>query len=166
MWTTRCGVRGTLLTQSAQRQQRPSNRDEQAIIVTPLNSLSRLELGAERARPVGAEHPHLAREESSSSMASLTSRSSGMALDIGIEHGGVERAFELIGLELGHVDAVGGEAAERLVERGRNVAHAEHEAGDDRPSLALACSGFAASTTKRVVLCSASSMSALAIFSP
>ena len=61
-----------------------------------------------------------------------------VALDIGIELGGEELAVELVGLELGHIDAVGGEAAHRLVERGGNVAHAEDKGGDD---LALAARG-------------------------
>ena len=55
----------------------------------------------------------------------------GMALDIGIELGGVERAAELIALQLGHVDAIGGEAAQRLVERGGDILHLEDKAGDD-----------------------------------
>ena len=56
----------------------------------------------------------------------------GMALDIGIELGGRERAFQHVAFELGHVHAVGGEAAQRLVERRRNVAHLEHEGGEHR----------------------------------
>ena len=56
-----------------------------------------------------------------------------MALDIGIKHGGVEGAFELVGFELSHVDAIRCEAAKRLVERGWHVAHPEHERGDDGP---------------------------------
>ena len=59
-----------------------------------------------------------------------------MALDIGIELGRGERALEHVALELGHVDAVGGEAAQRLVERGRDVAHLEHEGREHRPVAA------------------------------
>src|SRR4029077_14771528 len=54
-----------------------------------------------------------------------------MAFDVGIELRGEEIALDHVALELGHVDAVGGEAAERLVERGRHVAHPEQERGDD-----------------------------------
>ena len=54
-----------------------------------------------------------------------------VALDVGVELRGEEVAADHVALELGHVDAVGGEAAHRLVERGRHVAHAEHEGGDD-----------------------------------
>ena len=51
----------------------------------------------------------------------------GMALDVGIEQRRGELAAELVALQLGHVDAVGGKAAHRLVERGRHVADAEDE---------------------------------------
>ena len=55
-----------------------------------------------------------------------------MAVDLGIELRRGELAFEHVALELGHVDAVGGEAAQRLVERRRQVADAEHEGRHDR----------------------------------
>src|SRR6185312_16315271 len=42
----------------------------------------------------------------------------GMAVDIRIELCGEEVAVDHVAFELGHVDAVGGKAAERLVERG------------------------------------------------
>src|ERR1700687_4357158 len=58
-----------------------------------------------------------------------------VALDVGIELRGEEIAANHVALELGHVDAVGGEAAHRLVERRWHVAYAEHEGRDD---LALA----------------------------
>src|SRR5262249_6783143 len=88
----------------------------------------RLELGAEPAPRIGAKRRHLARKEVELLHGELDRPLVRMAFDIGIEHGGIERAFELVGLELRHVDPVGGEAAERLVERSRHVAHAEHEA--------------------------------------
>src|SRR3970040_263070 len=59
-----------------------------------------------------------------------------MPLDIGIELRGREAAADHIALKLGHVDAVGGETAERLVKRGGNVAHLEHEGSDDFPGIA------------------------------
>src|SRR5215467_3531970 len=46
-----------------------------------------------------------------------------MAFDVGIELGRRECALQHVAFELGHIDAVGGKAAERLVERRRDVAH-------------------------------------------
>ena len=43
----------------------------------------------------------------------------GMAVDVGIELRGEEIAVDHVAFELGHVDAVGGKTAHRLVERGR-----------------------------------------------
>ena len=42
-------------------------------------------------------------------------------------------AVDHVAFQLGHVDAVGGKAAERLVERGGQVAHPENKSGDQRP---------------------------------
>ena len=58
-----------------------------------------------------------------------------MALDVGIELRRGEAAAQHVALELRHVDAVGGEAAHRLVERRRHVAHAEDEGGDDQAAV-------------------------------
>ena len=55
-----------------------------------------------------------------------------MALDVGVELGREEGAAQLVALQLGHVDAVGREPAERLVQRGRDVADPVDEARDDR----------------------------------
>src|SRR6202789_810107 len=55
-----------------------------------------------------------------------------MAVDIGVELRGKEIAVDHVAFELGHVDAVGGKAAHRLVERRREVAHAENKSGDQR----------------------------------
>src|SRR4051812_22734259 len=55
-----------------------------------------------------------------------------MSVDIGVELGGVERALELIGFKLRYIDAVGREAAERLVERRWNIPYTEDETCDDR----------------------------------
>src|SRR3954447_16827196 len=55
-----------------------------------------------------------------------------MTLDIGIELRVGEMAVEDVALELGDVDAIGGETAQRLVERRRHRAHLEDETGDDR----------------------------------
>ena len=67
-----------------------------------------------------------------------------MAVDIGVELRGGEIAVDHVAFQLGHVDAVGGEAAERLVERGRKVAHPENKSRHQRPGalfgpLVLAC---------------------------
>src|SRR5690348_15913008 len=82
-------------------------------------------LAAEGMARVGAEDLDLAREE-----AELVERQPhrsvvGMPLDIGIELRRREASAEHVALELGHVDAVGGEAAQCLVERRRHVAHAK-----------------------------------------
>ena len=61
----------------------------------------------------------------------------GMAVDIGIELRGEEIAVDHVAFQLGHVDAVGGKAAHRLVERGGQVAHPENESGDQRPRALL-----------------------------
>src|SRR5579875_555308 len=64
-----------------------------------------------------------------------------MTFDVGIELRRKEIATEHVAFELGHIDAVGRETAERLVEGGWHVAHAEYESRDDlavvglRPSL-------------------------------
>ena len=57
----------------------------------------------------------------------------GMAIDVGIELGGEEITVDHVAFQLGHVDAVGGKAAHRLVERGGQVAHPEDKSGDQRP---------------------------------
>src|SRR5476651_2372327 len=64
-----------------------------------------------------------------------------MALDVDIELGREKTPLDHVALELGHIDAVGGETAERLVERGRHVAHPEQESGDDL-AFAVACPFF------------------------
>src|ERR1700732_2319012 len=57
----------------------------------------------------------------------------GMAVDIGVELRGEEVAVDHVAFELGHVDAVGGEAPQRLVKRGGEVAHPENKSGDEWP---------------------------------
>jgi hypothetical protein len=92
-----------------------------------------------------------------------------MALDFGIELRRVERAADLIALQLGHVDAVGRKASHRLVERSRHVADAEDEGGDpgDLPGAGISgCWALRLMITKRVVLWAASSMFSARISSP
>src|SRR5215208_4769311 len=55
-----------------------------------------------------------------------------MAVDLRVELGCQELALEHVAFELRHVDAVGRETAERLVERGWKIAHPEHEARHGR----------------------------------
>jgi hypothetical protein len=55
-----------------------------------------------------------------------------VAFDIGHKHGGREFVAHHVALQAGHVHAVRREAAQRLVQRGRDVADAEHKAGDRR----------------------------------
>ncbi len=86
----------------------------------------------EFARGVDAEDAQVVGEEGEFLQRELQRAVVGVAFDVGVELGGGEGAVELVALQLGHVDAVGGEAAHRLVERGRHVAHAEDEGGDDR----------------------------------
>src|SRR5271155_4372882 len=53
-----------------------------------------------------------------------------MALHIGVELRRREVAVDHVAFQLGHVDAVGGEAAQRLIERGRYVADAKRKSRD------------------------------------
>ena len=65
-----------------------------------------------------------------------------MALDVGKELGGVEARADQIAFQLGHVDAVGGETAQRLEKGGGHVAHAEDEGGDQQPRLRVRHDGI------------------------
>src|SRR5258706_15243108 len=60
-----------------------------------------------------------------------------MAVDVGKELGGVERAFKLIGLQFRKIDAVRREPSERFVERGGNIPYTEYEGRDHRLTFAL-----------------------------
>src|SRR5215468_3065672 len=60
-----------------------------------------------------------------------------MAVDIGVELGGEEIAVDHVASGLGYVHAIGGEAAERLVERGGQVAHPKNKSGDQRARALL-----------------------------
>src|SRR5258708_39855750 len=78
-----------------------------------------LERVAERMRRIDAEDGQFLGEEGEFLKREHQRAVVGMALDVGIELRGEEIATDHVALELGHVDAVGGEAAQRLVERGR-----------------------------------------------
>src|SRR6266540_108075 len=94
------------------------------------------DLGAVGVRRVDAEDAELDGEERELLEREGEARVLRVALDVGVELGGEERAAELVALQLRHVHAVGSETAERLVERGRHVANAEHERRDGRAGAA------------------------------
>src|SRR5471032_718833 len=84
-------------------------------------------LAAERMGRESAERLELAREELQLLQRKLQAALLGMAFDLGIELGLLEMRAAQIALELHDVDAVGGEAAQRLVERGGHALHPEQE---------------------------------------
>ncbi len=120
----------------------------------------------ERMGRIDAEHGHLLGEELQLLKRAGERRIIRMALHVEIEHGGIEMPVEHVAFELGHVHAICGEAAQRLVERRRQVAHAEDEGGDGQPVPGAACSGYFETMTKRVVLCFSSSMSSIRMSRP
>src|SRR5262247_2569980 len=92
---------------------------------------------AERVRGVDAEDADLAGEEAELLEREAHGAVVGVALDLGVELRHREPGVDHVALELHDVDAVGREAAERLVERRRDAAHAEDEAGEDGASLRI-----------------------------
>src|SRR5690625_968928 len=76
-------------------------------------------------RDVGGEERELLERERERSVV-------GMRFDVGEELRREEQPADHVALQLGHVDTVGGESAERLVQRGRNVAYVENERRDGR----------------------------------
>src|SRR5579871_3928127 len=91
----------------------------------------------ERVRGIDADDAELAREEFQLLQRKGETTVVRMAVDIGIELRGEEIAVDHVALELGHVDAIGGKAAQRLVERSGQVAHPEDEARDQWPRVLL-----------------------------
>src|SRR5688572_10091204 len=71
-------------------------------------------LGAERISRVDAEHLHLGGEERQLVERPPDREVVRMPVDLGQELGGGELAADHVALELRHVDAVGGETAERF----------------------------------------------------
>src|SRR5262250_2863809 len=71
--------------------------------------------GAERVRCVDAEDLEVAGKEGELLERQLEAGVLRVPLDVGVELRGEEIALDHIALELRHVDAIGGEAAERLV---------------------------------------------------
>src|SRR5690242_16330813 len=97
-------------------------------------------LGKCRAEGMGgidADDAEFAREEFQFFQRERKSLVVGMAVDIGIELCGKEIAVDHVALELRHVDAVGGKAAERLVEGCRQVAHPKNKSGHKRTGALL-----------------------------
>src|SRR3984885_2083368 len=121
---------------------------------------------AERMGGIDPDDPEFAREELQFLQREGEILVVGMAVDIGIELRGKEIAVDHVAFQLGHVDAVGGKTAHRLVERGGQVAHPEYKSGNQRPRSLLAQSASRASTTKRVVLWVSSSISSARISRP
>src|SRR3546814_9210475 len=92
----------------------------------PLRPRARLRIGSQQAHPLGLESQLVER---------IVDRwIARLADDIGVEFGRREAAAALIAFELGHVDAVGRKAAERLVERGGHVLHLEDERSEEHTS--------------------------------
>src|ERR1700739_2565571 len=93
---------------------------------------------AERMRRINAQYLHRTRLRNEFQL--LERQFQGallvMSLHVGIELCRGEAAPDHVAFELGHVDAVGGEAAHRFVQRRRHVAHLEYEGGDDALLLA------------------------------
>src|SRR5258706_11652907 len=89
--------------------------------------------GAEGMAGINADNAEFARKEFQLLQCKGEALVVGMAIDVGVELRGEEVAVDHVAFELGHVDAVGGEAAHRLVERRGQVAHPENKRGDQRP---------------------------------
>src|SRR5437899_3850658 len=88
--------------------------------------------GAEGVAGTDPDDAEFAREEFQLLQCKREAAVVGMAVDVGVKLRSEEIAVDHVALELGHVDAVGGEPAERLVERGGQVAHPENKSRDQR----------------------------------
>src|SRR5215472_261414 len=90
------------------------------IMAVVLSSISVAGRGgnAQRVGRVDAEDLDLAREERELLERQGQGAVFGVCLDIGVELGCRERAADHVAFELGHVDAIGGEPAQGLVESG------------------------------------------------
>src|SRR3974377_833392 len=82
---------------------------------------------AQRVGGINPEDLGLVREERSLLERQRQGPIFGMGFDIGVELGRREGTADHVAFELGHVDAVGGEPAQRLVECGRYVADAKQK---------------------------------------
>src|SRR6202041_2308199 len=88
---------------------------------------------AERMGGIDPDNPEFAREELQFLQRESEILVVGMTIDIGIEFRGEKIAVDHVAFQLGHVDAVGGKTAHRLVERGGKIAYPEYKSGDQRP---------------------------------
>ena len=102
---------------------------------------SGVRVGAVRRSLVDAEDAQIAGEELELFHRQPDVPLRGVALDVGIELRGRELSLDLVGFELGHVDAIRREAAHRLVEGGRNVPYTEDEGCHHRHVLGLGVLG-------------------------
>src|ERR1700722_7404462 len=100
-----------------------------------------LRLAPVRMRGVDAQNTHLAGEELEFLQRPCERQVLWVPVDIGEELGGGELAALHVALKLGHIDAIGGEAPERFVERGGHVADAKDE-GRHHRSSARRCPAF------------------------
>src|ERR1700686_1335319 len=129
-WSAMTAASSSLLPAAA-KTRRPMRRNS-AGSTTGIRDLSNLG-GALRRGGIDAQNLHLVREKPQLLERQLQRAVVGMRLDIGVELGRGEAPLDHVAFELGHVDGVGGEPAERLVERGRHVANVEDKGGDRRP---------------------------------
>src|SRR5262245_65587543 len=83
---------------------------------------------AEGVGGIDAENLHLAGEEAQLLQRQAHGALVGMAFDVGVELGDGEALVQDVALKLHDVEAVGGEAAVRLIERRRQTRHADHGA--------------------------------------
>ena len=105
-----------------------------------------------RGSRIDAEDAHLAGEESQLLQRQADRLLRRMAVDVGIELGDGEGAVDDIALELGDVDAVGGEAASALYSAAGTLRTRKTKLVMIGPCLGSGSTGSRLITTKRVVL--------------
>ena len=86
----------------------------------------------ERTGGVGAEHVQFVGEKAQFVKSVLKSGTGGVGFYFHVKTGGNEPAVNLIAFQFGEVDAVGGKAAERFVQRGGNRFDPEHAGGEHK----------------------------------
>src|SRR5215472_3298192 len=96
-------------------------------VVLPSISVAGRGGNAQRVGGVDAEDLDLAREEGELLERKRQGAVLGMGLDIGVELRRRKGTADHVALELGHVDAIGGKPAQRLIERRRHIADAEQK---------------------------------------
>ena len=78
----------------------------------------------------------------------LKSGTGGVGFYFHVKTGGNEPAVNLIAFQFGKVDAIGGKAAERFVQRGGNRFDPEHAGGDEAAAVVFGNLAFAADDEK------------------